>query len=307
MAEEKWLEVKGELPLELVETMCDALMDAEIGGVQTITADCLPPGESDPPAADRARLIWYIQADRSEDPQVQLVRQAWQDCLANNEQAAQNFPLHIQPLDNQDWKTAWKAFFHPIRIGERLWISPSWEEVEAEPGAAVVRIDPGMAFGTGGHETTSLVLQRLEELARENALPQNLLDVGTGSGVLSIAAAKLGVPEIVAIDNDPECERVTVENLELNEVSRNTIQVSLTPLAQVAGPFDFVIANIISSVLLRLKEDLVRVVAPGGRLLLSGILTDDEQDVQQAFEEHGLKAELTRHKGEWSLIQFRRV
>ena len=192
----------------------------------------------------------------------------------------------IVPLED-DWRERWKDFFHASRVTDRLVVRPPWEPMEGKrPGDLEVVIEPGMAFGTGTHETTRLCLKALDRVVREGV---TVLDVGCGSGVLSIAAAKLGAVRVVGIDIEQESLDATLENAAQNGVA-SRIEASLTPLDDVPGTFDIVAANILSSILLGLRDALVRHTRPGGVLLLSGIPDDDRLEVLAAFTEG---AELT--------------
>jgi ribosomal protein L11 methyltransferase len=166
-----------------------------------------------------------------------------------------------------------------------------------------VVLDPGMAFGTGTHPTTALCLAALGE--RVGARPGlSVLDVGTGSGLLAIAAKRLGAGRVVASDVDPEALRVARENAESNGVA---LEVTGADVHQIEGPFDLVVANILANTLVELAASLTAQVAPGGRLLLSGILGSQEDEVGRPFLDAGLLPEEVRRDGEWSLLSFRRA
>jgi ribosomal protein L11 methyltransferase len=165
----------------------------------------------------------------------------------------------LQFVGQSDWANAWKEHFHVVRIGRRFVVKPSWRDYSPTPGDIVIEIDPGLAFGSGLHPTTQLCLQIFEEM---NWAGQRLFDVGVGSGILSIAALKLGATEVRAVDIDEVAVRVAEENFERNGL--------------------FVVANILAHILIELLPDLAAALAPGGRLLLSGMIDEQEADVTAA-------------------------
>lgn len=213
------------------------------------------------------------------------------------------FPqTHVQVTSEQekDWLAEWKKGFKPFPLAEGHWVVPSWCEAPAE-ARHKIWIDPGMAFGTGTHETTQLVAEALVDLRREGALaPSTLLDVGTGTGILAILARQLGVANIFATEIEPEARRVARENFERNacaDVVMNEAQVE-----DLAPRFDVVVANIIDGVLVRLQEPLKAKVKPGGWLILSGIITEREPDFLSGFRlPEGKAWDLRRQKGDWLL------
>ncbi len=199
------------------------------------------------------------------------------------------------------WRDRWKSYFHVTHVTNRVVIRPTWESYMPRPGECILDMDPGAAFGTGGHATTRLCLMELDQL-----LPvSSLLDVGTGSGVLSIAAAKLGVSRIQAIDNDPTAVEVAEENVATNSVW-DQVAVSGIPLSEIEERFQVVVANIIAPVLLRLAPDLVTATAAGGHVLLSGILIEEVDEVSRFFCELGMVEQSRDSENGWSCLHLRR-
>lgn len=216
------------------------------------------------------------------------------------------FPLPdpvYSPLDEQDWATAWQKDYHPIPLGSRLIVVPSWLENPA-PERIPVYLDPGMAFGSGTHPTTQLSLILIEECLAENPVPE-MFDIGCGSGILSIAGAKLGVSSVLGLDTDPDAIRVSLANAEKNQVSGNTSFTlgSVTELIQKEFNLSrslLVVANIIAPILTRLFEDGLRdTVSPGGNLILSGILQEQLPGILALLDEHGFSLKTQRQQGEW--------
>lgn len=192
--------------------------------------------------------------------------------------------VRTQPaVPEEEWRDAWKKYFHVTRIGRRTVIVPSWERHDAAPGEIVVELDPGMAFGTGTHASTRLVLEELERLADAGAAPDRVLDVGAGSGILAIAACKTWpAARVVAVDNDPIAVRTCAENCAGNGVG-DRVESSLTPVDELPGTYPLVLANIQAHVLRALKDGLVARCAPGGTLILSGLLTPQAEPVAADF------------------------
>ncbi|MBV9849609.1 MAG: 50S ribosomal protein L11 methyltransferase [Armatimonadetes bacterium] len=206
--------------------------------------------------------------------------------------------LTLRTVQEEDWANAWKAFFKPIRVGRHLVVTPPWESPDLDPGDTPLVIDPGMAFGTGSHPTTQLCLAALEDHVRPGL---SVADIGTGSGILAIAAAKLGASPVVANDIEPPATKIAAENAKTNGV---TIQTRV-PLPD--GPFDVVVANILADVIIGLAPDLATRVRPGGILIASGIIDTREDDVRAALESVGFAPQETRRQAEWVALILRRT
>lgn len=200
-------------------------------------------------------------------------------------------------VQEEDWANAWRAYFKPFRQGERLVVIPSWETYDLQPGDLPLYLDPGMAFGTGTHTTTSLCLRWLERLVRPG---DRVLDVGTGSGILAIASARLGAGEVVALDIDPVAVGVARENAAKNEVAIDVRAGSLDRLEPEEA--DLVIANIIASVIIDMLPEIAARMKKGGRLLASGIITEKKQEVLAALTETWLLPAEVREEGGWVAI-----
>ncbi|MGE4271952.1 MAG: 50S ribosomal protein L11 methyltransferase [Desulfitobacterium sp.] len=217
-----------------------------------------------------------------------------------------NFPdwvLQVKGLtvQEEDWATSWKAYFKPTRIGQRFLIKPTWEEVIPTPTDIILELDPGMAFGTGTHATTSLCLKALEDIVDPR---MRVFDLGTGSGILAIAAAKLGA-QVEAIDLDSVAVKVAQENVELNQVT-NQVRVQKGDLGSVlTGKADLVVANIIADVILILLPDLKRILKDDGEFMASGIIEHRSLDVEEGMRAHGLEIVEKREDSGWVLLRAR--
>ncbi len=201
-------------------------------------------------------------------------------------------------IPEQDWNASWKKGFVPIDVGTRFTILPPWEQPRA--GRINLFIDPGMAFGTGHHETTRSCLVLMERYSGK-AGKGRFLDLGTGTGLLAIAALKLGYKKVTAVDTDPLSIEAVTRNLELNQATGG-IELMRGSLARVHGTFDIIVANIISGVLVRLAPDLSSCISPAGLAILSGILAEQSDEVVAAYEHSGLTVRELYPDGKWVSI-----
>ena len=208
-------------------------------------------------------------------------------------------------VDEEDWAEAWKEHFHVERFG-RVVVVPSWRTYEPREADVVITLDPGMAFGTGQHETTRMCLEALDGRVRPG---MRVLDAGCGSGILSIAAAKLGACELLALDIDPDCVRITRENAEQNAAGDivRAMQVAADGHEWARGQqFDVIVANIVAAVIIELAPPFSEAMAAGGRLIASGIIVAREDEVRRALVGAGLRIASARAMGEWRCIEAAR-
>jgi ribosomal protein L11 methyltransferase len=221
---------------------------------------------------------------------------------------ARDAGLRVDPVSvrrreahEDEWRDVWKQYFRATRVGRTFIVRPSWDPGTIADGDRVIDLDPGRAFGTGGHATTRLVIALAEEV--EGRPVRRFLDLGCGSGILAIAAARLWpAARGLAVDVDPEATACTDENLARNHVT--TVETRAGTLADAPGPFDVVLANIQADVLLPLAPELVRVLAPGATLVLSGLLTDATPPVLAAYLAAGLALEGRRDEDEWTALRL---
>lgn len=258
----------------------------------TWEADAFP--EETRPAAKTATLTAYLRA---------------QDGLKNIEKELKKigWSFTASPYKDKDWSIKWKAGIKPVRVGFKngdLIVKPPWRKAGKRPGDVVVNIDPGMAFGTGSHQTTRMCLKAIAALLTSGKfLPRSsrLLDVGTGSGVLAIAAKKLRVKKAAGIDIDPVALKAARKNARLNKAD---IIISAKPVEDIKGLFSIIAANILAGDLKRLSKALKDKTAPGGALILSGILREEADSVSDVFTGIGLKPYKRYNQGEWAALVF---
>jgi ribosomal protein L11 methyltransferase len=275
----------AELPADAADACTALLFERGAAGVEEREAGLVPMPGARQPGSGRVLLVAFFE-----------------DGEAARQAAAElDVPAELAEIPDRDWGEEWKKGLGPITVG-RLFLRPSWVEAAPPAGAAEVVLDPGMAFGTGTHATTSLCLGAIDDfLARRPGA--SVLDVGTGSGLLAIAARKLGAGGVAANDNDPVAVAVAAEN-----AGRNGAALELTgaPPEAIPGVFDLVVANILANVLVELAPVLARKTAPGGELVLAGVLVPQEEEVRLPFLAQGLLPLPGERRGEWSLLRFRR-
>ena len=212
--------------------------------------------------------------------------------------------IEVEGVSEDDWAENWKKYYKPISLG-RVTIVPAWESYEAKAGEVIVRMDPGMAFGTGTHETTRLVMRILQDVIVGG---ERVLDVGTGSGILSICASKLGAKEIFAYDIDPVAVRVAKENALADGCDNITVGVSdLLAGVDRTAPYGVCVANIVADIILRMLPDIGALLAPGAPLILSGIIAPRKEDVIAAAAQYGFLVEREEQENDWVALLVRRA
>jgi ribosomal protein L11 methyltransferase len=299
-----WIEVALSVDGEAAEAVAELLQRYGHQGV-AIEQEGIPPEEWDDGEAQPAQQLTiraYLPADeRAEDAKMRL------EAALGHMSLMYPMPRPVYTIVKEDdWAEAWKAHYHPIRIGRKLFIRPLWVEVETAPDDLVIALDPGMAFGTGTHPTTQLCLEALEDTVQPGL---NVLDLGCGSGILAIGAAKLGAGHILALDIDPIAVRATQENVEQNGVAEKITaqQGSLENVITSARRFDLVVVNILARIIIMMcDQHLGDTVRPGGKALFSGIILEQADDVEAALRKTGLVPTARRIEGDWVLIEATR-
>lgn len=213
-----------------------------------------------------------------------------------------SFNTEERHVDDEDWKYKWKDYFKPCRITERITVKPTWENYDAGEGELVIEIDPGMAFGTGTHETTSLCMRLMEKYIGENAEEKKILDVGCGSGILSIGAALLGCREVLGTEIDDDAVRVAEENAASNNVSGIVRIVKGDLVEGIEFKADVIVANLMVDLVVRLCESAMQHLNSGGVFISSGILVEKEKYAAEMIENAGFKILEIQEDGEWCAI-----
>jgi ribosomal protein L11 methyltransferase len=294
-----WQSLTLEVDAAQAEAMSDALLEQGVVSVSIEDADAgtaaevpryAEPSWETPVAWRRHRLSVLLGPEMEPEAVVERAARA-----AGLDMAPQ---YRVGSLNDDDWVRRTQSQFGPVSIDERLWIVPSWHEPPV-PGAPWVRLDPGLAFGTGTHPTTRLVLQFL---AREIRGGERVLDYGCGSGILAIAAAKLGARRVGAVDVDPRALQVTAENARANDVDLDVWAPDLLP----PRDYDVVVANILSNTLILLAPLICPLTRAGGRLALSGILETQAADVIDAYAP-AAELSVTERAGGWALLEGKRA
>lgn len=300
-----WLELAVEADVEAIEAVSEILGRVASGGASVEPAfDLIDEGlgaRIDPtrPATVRA----YVPA-RDEAEAARAVAAARE--MLGHLQAFGLRPigeLRTRVVHEEDWAEAWKAHFPVLRVGRRLVIRPTWRRHLSQPEDAVVALDPGMAFGTGLHPTTRLCLALVEDLADRGVLAgARVLDVGCGSGILALAAARLGAAAVLGVDPDPIAIEATIANARRNRLARR-VRARQGSIPSRERPFDVVLANLIASLLVELAPRLRDELVPGGTIVASGIFVDREEDVRRAFGGAGLSVAGRQVEGDWVALE----
>lgn len=299
-----WIEVSLRVDGESAEAVAEVLGRFGHQGV-SIEQDGIPPDtfdETELPPPSELTLRAYLPADNSFDEKKNQLETA-----LGHMRLMYPMPTPVyRAVKADDWAEAWKAHYRPIRIGRRLIIRPLWTDIELAGDDIEIALDPGMAFGTGAHPTTQLCLEALEELIQP---AQDVLDLGSGSGILSIAAAKFGAGRVLALDKDRLAVDATRANAEANGVAEKIVAMhgSLESVSGAARRFDLVVVNILARIILELAEQgLGSVVRPGGIAIFSGIIDPQLDDVEKALCRAGLKPFARRQRGDWMLVEAQR-
>lgn len=304
MAEIHWLEVSLTVSGELAEAVADVIGRFTPQGVVMEQAVKYNDAEDAGTPYGPVRVYGYIPVDSTTEQK----RQHLEESLWHLSQIQPLPKPEYRTIPEQDWMSAWKENYRPIPVGEKILILPPWLE-STFPNRLTIKIDPSMAFGTGSHPTTQLSLALMEKYVQPG---KTVIDVGCGSGILSIGAIKLGATSVLAVDIDSASVRATNENAAANGVD-DLIFTALGSVAEILqGQYTLrqaalVVANILAPVIVRLfNEDMAKLIAPGGVIILSGILIEQSGEVEAEAESHGLKLIEHLTMGDWIAMAFRK-
>ncbi|RMG89761.1 MAG: 50S ribosomal protein L11 methyltransferase [Chloroflexi bacterium] len=285
---------------EAAESVAQILQRYAYQGVSVEQLD-IPPDTDDGEVPPPQRMV--VRGYLPQNERIEAVKEEINAVLSLASQLVPFAMPEYRVVREEDWAEAWKVHYHPIRIGRKLVVRPLWTEAELQPDDIEIALDPGMAFGTGTHPTTQLCLEALEDMVRPAT---QILDLGCGSGILAIAAAKLGASHIWALDIDPIAVEAAQANCEQNGVAdKITVQTgSLDSVITSARRFDLVVVNILAKIILQLCEQrLGETVRPGGRAIFSGIIESQVEEVEAALRKTGLEPSGRRQIGDWVLIE----
>ncbi len=292
----EWHKITIAAPVHRADIITSFLASISVNGIEQTAP---PTGEQAPPTE---KINTYLSYDQD-------FNQKMQDILDFIKQLNTQLPDHEQityqaePIKEQDWNIKWKQHFKPFKLTNHIIIKPSWEPYTPNEGELIIEMDPGMAFGTGLHASTKLALTLIEKFFFHNSTAATVLDVGTGTGILAMSCALFGATQIVAIDNDIDARTAARQNIAQNNFQN--ITVSDNPLNQIPKQYSLVIANITCDILTTLADDLVKRIRPGGNLVLSGILANEQEiSIKKTFSSLGLKVSETLQQDEWVGIHF---
>jgi ribosomal protein L11 methyltransferase len=287
MREESYFALSAELPETSSELAQWLLHESGSLGLEIRDRSVRPmPGEPPLPGGKVRVVAFFAERKQAERARAELQRLIPQAAVGLSEALC------------EDWSESWKSQVRSAQVG-RIWVGPPWRSGDAAPGSLEILIEPKMAFGTGDHPTTQLCLQVLDQYLTPRP-GQSVLDVGTGSGVLAIAARKLGAGRVRAVDTDLRAIKLASENCALNHVDR--IELSTAPLESIAEPFDIIVANIFANALIRLAPHFRRIVRR--HLVLSGILVEQTDEVKAAYRDRGFAPARTEARGDWVRLEL---
>lgn len=305
----QWREIIVHTTTDGADLLSELMMELGASGTEIVD-------RADVPDPDKPGVYWELYDKKLlEDMPEDVLVKGWFARDEHEQQTVENLKARLEELKtdsfgvemgtlrvdeenvkDEDWAEEWKKNYKPFRIGSHLVVKPTWEKYVNQPGDLVIELDPGMAFGTGTHETTNMCMQQLERCLKPGL---RVMDVGTGSGILAIAAAKLGAQNVLAIDIDPDAVKVAKENVELNHVTKQVRVVVGDLCKSEAMPCEVAVANIVADAICMLAGPMTRHLVKGGLLICSGIIREREADVQKAAKEAGYRQVDRIEKGEW--------
>jgi ribosomal protein L11 methyltransferase len=272
-----WQQLRLQVRSDQIEPLEQLLLDYGGLSISYLDAEDQPVFQKEPgstPLWDLVDLVCLFEKEANLDGLLFLLQQ--HPAVEDKES------LTLEVLEDQAWERSWMSDFKAMRFGERLWVCPSWQE-PPEPSAINIMLDPGLAFGSGSHATTSMCLQWLEKNTRDDS---TVIDYGCGSGILAIAAALLGAPRVIAVDNDPQAITATIENAKRNNIPEGVIETYLPdqlPDDRTTLQSDILVANILAEPLMQLAENLSQLVKPKGHIALSGLLAEQADGLLEHY------------------------
>ena len=301
----KWLKFTVTTPPEFVEGLSNFLTELGAQGVfqEELETSALT-DTPEPPSKDV--LNAFIPSNASDQSLIASLT-TYINSLSDLFPDLERPHLATEIVVDPDWEEQWKKYFKPLRVTRSIVIKPTWERYQATSRDTVIDIDPGMAFGTGQHPSTWMCLEAMEEiLLKDRSFREwRVLDVGTGTGILGIAAAKLGAKSVMCVDIDPRAVEIAHQNVAVNRVGDRVVIVN-SDVVKIKGTFELIAANLTADALVKIKSHLVKMMEPGGYLIISGIIEQNRKDIEKAF----LKDKLTTHRAitdkEWLSYVFKK-
>lgn len=285
-----WMVLSLLMPKTLAEPVSNFLIEQGAAGIEEVEEEF-----------DRKRLKTYFLQDGKERKTLLVLRRYLQS-LKSIYPEASHTQIETSSLPEQDWGENWKRYFKPLRVGSRFVVKPPWARIRLKQGEIPIEIHPGMAFGTGTHATTQLCMEALAKWLKKRGL--SVLDVGTGSGILSIAASRLGATEVWGIDIDPLAVEIARENVSRNGVS-GQVKIRRARIGEIRGRFDLIVANIDFRNLRRARKAMLSHLKTHGFLILAGILDKEEESLRRHYvQTKGLRWVEATRQGEWTCLTF---
>lgn len=306
----KWAEITIKTTTEAVEAITNILYEQNVGGVSIedpkdfkfqkkheydwdfVEEEIFNSGY------DGVIIKTYITEERDVSDDIKLIKEKI-DGLKEFGINVGEAIVELSQVDEEDWANEWKNYYKPTKIGEKIVVKPTWEEYEAADTDLIIELDPGMAFGTGTHETTSMCIRELEKYVRPES---KVFDIGCGSGILAIAAAKLGAKNVLAVDLDEVAVKVSKENIELNKVEGSVNALHGNLMEVVNDKADIVVANIIADIIKILAKDIKQFMKDEAVFISSGIIHAKVDEVKEALTQNGLEIVHVESLGEWNAI-----
>jgi ribosomal protein L11 methyltransferase len=289
----RWLALSLLVSKEFAEPISNFLMEKGATGIEEVEEDF-----------ERERLKTYFPQDGGEQKALRSLRRYLKSLQEINPKLP-HIEIETAFIPEQDWGENWKRFFKPLRVGSRFVVTPPWARVRLKRGEIPIEITPGMAFGTGTHATTRLCMESLEKRLKKKGI--SVLDVGTGSGILAIAAGRLGADDVWGIDIDAMAVEIARENVSRNKVPER-VRIRKTRIGDIRKKFDLVVANLDFRSLKRTRMALISHLKRQGFLILSGVLEEEEERLRQHYIQAGdLQWIEATHEGEWACLTFRKI
>lgn len=293
----KWIKLTITAAPILVETVSDYLVGIHNMGVEVGTKDELPTGVITAFAETES-----LQTDDGDTLAQQVLEYVTEMAKLFNSTSPK---VDWEYFEEEDWGKKWKQHFKPFAIVPGLVIAPTWEEYQKQEDELVIEMDPGMAFGTGHHATTSLSLELIQETIAKNCC-ETVLDVGCGTGILTMGAALFGAKKCLGIDNCQDAVKAAQDNVTHNSLGA-IVDIAITPIEEVCDTYDLVVANIIHDVLASMSGSLTAATKKGAYLVLSGVLKEDQADsIAEIFKEQGFNLLEKRERDEWAAVLFQK-